>query len=182
MSSVTGMWRHRRGCSVNSDDAVCGALLAGGTLAMAAIDGAVVLTIGAAGLGYVCYKSFAANASRPADVTYADVEEHLQRRAALVAASDEDEQTKRAKIKRIREELAIVKRHRQQNSAKLRGSVAQIAGLGVFAWPILAPLYLGSWFGRTFGSREHYTKDEVVERAKARWEALDNEEEKQETE
>ena len=167
---------------MNQDDAVCGTVLVGGTLMMAAIDGAVLFTLGAVGLGYLSCKAYADIANRPADTEYGEMEAHLTKEILAISKSNLDEPKKKAGIKQARDQLLMVQRRRQQNAAKLRGTMAQLVGIGVFAFPLLAPIYLGKWTmekltteeqrERIAGKFVRKTPDEALDDAKARWAAL----------
>ena len=156
---------------------------------MAAIDGAVLITIGAAGLGYLSYKAFADVANRPVDHVYSRKEQQYLKQMVMIQRSNTiADGDKKVQIKELKGKLADVAKRRQVNATGGK-ALAQWTGLAVFAFPLLAPVYLCKWGAEKFttattaeqrkslkkdikGRRRRYTEDEVLERARARWENI----------
>lgn len=130
---------------MTQDEAVSTAILGGTTIMMAAIDGAVLFLLGAAGLGYLSYKAYAELANRPADRTYDAALLYLKKRLLVITNSDLDSDKKKAAIKMIRDQMTSITKQQQQNSGKLKDNIAPLVGLGVFAYPVFAPYLLGTW-------------------------------------
>jgi hypothetical protein len=129
---------------MNQDDALSGAVLVGGSLAFAALEGAAFFAVGAVGLGLLSYKAFADVANRPVDGVFTRREQQLERHIDLLRASDLDEQTKRALTKPLKDAIVELQKRRRHHAAGWK-AVGQWVGLGVFAFPLLAPVYLGGW-------------------------------------
>lgn len=110
--------------------AVGGKIFIATTLGVAAMNGALLPLLGAAGLGYLAYKSMGKVMAGPADSIYAKTERDMRARVEKIT----DKEVRTREEKQLKRDLQELDALREKDDTG-RGEAAKWLGIGVFAFP-----------------------------------------------
>lgn len=121
----------------------------GTTLGIAALNGALLPLIGAAGAGYVACKAIKTMTSRSVDSIYEKTERDMRARVEAIP----DKEVRSREEKQLRKDLATLQKTREKDDIG-RNEAAKLMGVGVFAFPAAAVVAGAAYIASGAGKRK----------------------------